>query len=81
MTAHFCVQLCFAAGSVFFSAWEDVKSSHVLQTLAEVKAGSAHFERMGKCKKLPACAKLSCFADFGGSEGGLSPLMVSEKLA
>ena len=30
------------------------QSSHALQTAVEAEAGSAHFERMGKCKKLPA---------------------------
>ena len=34
-----------------------------------------------KLRKIAHMSKALMFADFGGSEGGLSPLMVSEKLA
>ena len=45
-----------------------------MQTLAEVKAGSVTFEAGEMVQRLPACAELQRYADFGGSEGGLSPL-------
>ena len=45
-----------------------------MQTLAEVKVDSAAFEAWEITQRLPACAEFQYFADFGGSEGGLSPL-------
>ena len=45
-----------------------------MQTSAEVKADSAAFEAWEIMQKLPACAELQRYADFGGSEGRLSLL-------
>ena len=45
-----------------------------MQTSAEVKADSATFEAWEITQRLPACAELENYADFGGSEGRLSLL-------
>ena len=50
------------------------QSFNILQTSAEVKADSAAFEAREITQRLPACAELENYADFGGSEGRLSLL-------
>ena len=50
------------------------QSMSALLTLAEVKADSVTFEAWEIMLRLPACAELQYFADFGGSEGRLSLL-------
>ncbi len=45
----------------------------------EAKCVSLPFCYMENYVKLPAGAKLQCFADFGGSASGLSPLQTVDK--
>ena len=52
------------------------KKFALLQTTAEMSAGSATLGCRGNDKKLPACARLPEFLQTcGGDEGGLSPLL------
>ena len=52
------------------------KKFALLQTAAEMKAGSAHFGTNGElCEIARVCKASEIFADCGGSESGLSPLV------
>ena len=58
-----------------------LKTARVRRTLelckrgAEVKADSVLLLTYGAYRKPPACAERSSYANFGGSESGLSPLV------
>ena len=58
--------------------WREIvragKTPIFYKAAAEVKAGSVTFEAKKIMQRLPACAELQRYADFGGSESGLSPL-------